>query len=112
LRNEREIWVSRDKPQEHQKNAEDQTIFAEASRILELGEAESLTVSKLKDALRVRELSLTGLKNVLASRLIEYESEQLTPESAEMVPPPTLASGTDNDDIQSEASGTSSEEPE
>jgi hypothetical protein len=67
---------------------------------------------KLKDALRVRELSLTGLKKVLASRLIEYESEQLTPESAEMVPPPTLASGTDNDDIQSEASGASSEEPE
>ena len=52
IRNEREIWASEYKAQQHQKTSEDQALFAAASRILELGERENLTVCKLVKALR------------------------------------------------------------
>jgi hypothetical protein len=64
---------------------------------MKLGGGKKVTVGKLRDALRARSLTTSGLKRDLASRLIEHQGQQPTHGSAENsvgVPPPSLTSDT------------------
>jgi hypothetical protein len=63
---------------ERENTPEDEALFEAASRIMKLGERESLTLDKPAGCVACSKPTHKGRKNDLASRLIEHQRKQST----------------------------------